>query len=46
MVICETKPLFAWDALEDSPTIETIRELLQSVPDGKLLAALRPLLPG
>ena len=41
MVIYDTKPLFAWDALEDSPTIKTIRELLEAVPDGKLLAALR-----
>ncbi len=41
MIIYETKPLFAWDALEDSPNIKTLREFLNVVPDGKLLRALR-----
>jgi len=36
-----TKPLFAWDCLEDSPTLGTVRELLASIPDAKLLNALR-----
>jgi hypothetical protein len=39
--IAETKPLFAWDCLEDSPTLKTIRELLAAIPDGKLLRSLR-----
>jgi len=41
MRIAMTKPLFAWDCLEDSPTLKTIRDLLQSIPDGKLLESLR-----
>jgi hypothetical protein len=35
-----TKPLFAWDCLQDSPSLGTIREFLRSIPDGKLLAGL------
>lgn len=35
------QPLFAWEALEDSPSLETIRRFLHAVPDGQLLAALR-----
>ena len=34
MIIYESKPLFAWDALEDSPTIKTIREFLEAVTFG------------
>jgi len=34
-------PLFAWEALEDSPSLQTIRAFLGAVPDAKLLAALR-----
>jgi hypothetical protein len=41
MQIHITKPLFAWDCLEDSPSITTIRKLLQAVPDAKLLESLR-----
>jgi hypothetical protein len=41
MKIPVTKPLFAWDALEDSPTLATIRRLLEAVPDDALLASLR-----
>jgi len=41
MRIAVTKPLFAWDCLEDSPTLSTIAAFLRLVPDGKLLAALR-----
>jgi hypothetical protein len=33
--------LFAWDALEDSPSLQTVRTFLQAVPDGPLLAALQ-----
>lgn len=36
-----TKPLFAWDALEDSPTLKTIKLLLDLIPDDKLLASLQ-----
>lgn len=41
MRIATTKPLFAWDCLQDSPTLKTIRELLALLPDGKLLESLR-----
>ena len=36
-----TKPLFAWDCLEDHPSLKTIKAFLAAVPDGKLLEALR-----
>jgi hypothetical protein len=36
-----TKPLFAWDALEDSPSLQSIRILLDAVPDHGLLQSLR-----
>ena len=36
-----TKPLFAWDCLEDSPTLKTVRQFLQAIPDGPLLEELR-----
>jgi hypothetical protein len=35
-----TKPLFAWDCLEDSPTLKTIKQLLETLPDAELLASL------
>ena len=41
MRIAMTKPLFAWDELEDSLEVSTIRRTLSLVPDGKLLASLR-----
>lgn len=41
MRIATTKPLFAWECLEDSPTLRSLRELLDSIPDAALLAALR-----
>jgi hypothetical protein len=41
MIIHESKPLFAWDCLEDSPSLKTVRELLAALPDGKLLQSLR-----
>jgi len=41
MRIDVTKPLFAWECLDDSPTLSTIKELLAAIPDGPLLAALR-----
>jgi hypothetical protein len=41
MRIAQSKPLFAWDCLEDSPSLSTIRELLAVIPDARLLDALR-----
>jgi Transposase DDE domain/Transposase domain (DUF772) len=41
MVIHAAKPLFAWDCLEDSPSLQTIKDLLAALPDGKLLNSLR-----
>jgi hypothetical protein len=41
MKIALTKPLFAWDALEDSPSLSCIRRLLQAIPDAALLDSLR-----
>ena len=35
------KPLFAWDCLQDSPSLGTIRQFLASIPDGRLLEGLR-----
>ena len=40
MRIAATRPLFARDALEDSPSLRTVREFLEGLPDAKLLAAL------
>jgi hypothetical protein len=40
MRIQTTKPLFAWDCLEDSPTLKTIRQLLEVIPDDALLGSL------
>ena len=37
MIIAITKPLFAWDALEDSPSLKSIRLLLEAIPDHALL---------
>ncbi len=41
MIVHAAKPLFARDELEDSPSLQTIRELLAALPDGKLLESLR-----
>jgi hypothetical protein len=41
MIIHAAKPLFAWDCLEDSPSLKTIKDLLAILPDGKLLESLR-----
>ena len=35
-----TKPLFAWDCLEDSPTLKTIKQLLDVIPDDALRISL------
>ena len=40
MHIHATQPLFAWGALEDHPTLVTIRDFLEAVPDRGLLAGL------
>ncbi len=40
MRIQSTKPLFAWDCLEDSPTLKTIKELLEIIPDDRLVESL------
>jgi Transposase DDE domain/Transposase domain (DUF772) len=41
MVIPPAKPLFAWNELEDSPSLHTIKQLLDALPDAKLLDSLR-----
>lgn len=41
MRIPVTQPLFAWEYLEDSPSIATLRDFLAILPDGKLLDSLR-----
>jgi hypothetical protein len=41
MKIAITKPLFAWDALADSPSLQSLRLLLEAVPDYALLDSLR-----
>ncbi len=41
MLVHATKPLFPWDELELSPTLATIRQTLQAIPDATLLDALR-----
>jgi hypothetical protein len=41
MILHAAKPLFAWDDLEDSPSLQTIKDLLAALPDAKLLDALR-----
>lgn len=40
MRIHATQVLFAWDCLDDSPTLKTIKELLDAVPDDDLIASL------
>ena len=40
MRLTTQQPLFGWEALEDSPSLQTIRALLEAVPDAKLPAAL------
>lgn len=40
MKVAITKPLFAWDALEDSPSLQSLRVLLEAIPDGALLESL------
>ena len=42
MRIHVSKPLFAWDELEDSPTLKTIKQFLETLPDANLLASWKP----
>ena len=41
MRIAIQKPLFAWECLEDHPTLGTIQRLFDSIPDEPLLEGLR-----
>jgi len=41
MRVHTTKPLFAWEELDDSPSEKTLRQLLEIIPDQKLLDGLR-----
>jgi Transposase DDE domain len=41
MLLANCQPLFAWDALEDSPSLATLHRLLASIPDAPLLDSLR-----
>jgi len=41
MILQAAKPLFAWDDLEDSPSLQTIKALIATLPDAKLLESLR-----
>jgi hypothetical protein len=41
MVLRPAKPLFDWESLEDSPSLQTIKDLLAALPDAKLLDSLR-----
>lgn len=41
MRIAVTKPLFAWDCLDDSPDLATVGDFLHALPDGRLLESLR-----
>jgi hypothetical protein len=41
MVLHPAKPLFDWDSLEDSPSLQTLKDLLAALPDAKLLDSLR-----
>lgn len=36
-----SKPLFAWEDLDDSPSLSDVKKLLDSLPDAKLLDSLR-----
>lgn len=41
MRIHTTQPLFAWETLEDSPTLKTIKQLLEVIPDAPVLDSLQ-----
>jgi hypothetical protein len=40
MHVMDTQPLFAWAALDDSPSLGTIRRCLEAIPDGALRQGL------
>ena len=40
MNVMDTQPLFAWAALEDAPSLGTIRRCLEAIPDGPLRQGL------
>lgn len=40
MKIQITRRLFTWDDLEDSPTLKTLKQLLEVIPDESLLDSL------
>jgi hypothetical protein len=41
MRVLTTDPLFAWNRLEDCPSLSVIKQMLDLIPDGPLLKALR-----
>lgn len=41
MILYTTDSLFAWDRLDDSPDLKTIRDFFKLLPDAQLLDALR-----
>ena len=41
VIVHVTKPLFAWDEMHSSPSLGTIRQALEAIPDAPLLAALQ-----
>jgi hypothetical protein len=41
MLIHATQPLFAWGQLEDCPSLQTIRQVLETLPDQQLLDGLQ-----
>jgi hypothetical protein len=41
MLLATTQPLFPWDALDDSPSLATIKKVLATIPDQPLLDSLR-----
>ena len=41
MRIHHAKPLFAWDCLDDNPSLKTVRDALKAIPDARLLDGLR-----
>lgn len=41
MLLHATRPLFAWSELEDSPSLQTLRAVLSSLPDQQLLDGLQ-----
>jgi Transposase DDE domain len=39
--LANCQPLFAWDALQDSPSLATLKRFLATIPDAALLDSLR-----